>query len=66
LTGDCGDRATGPAERGEIATADLPRAVLTTPTNRMLHEIFSSHPSSTFTALVGDGLLRLVGFSRGT
>lgn len=54
------------AERGEIATADVPAAVLTAPTNLMRHEIFFSHapvPSSTVTALVDDVFLPLV---RGT
>jgi AcrR family transcriptional regulator len=57
------------AERGEIATADVPVAVLTAPTNLMRHEIFFSHapvPSSTITALVDDVFLPLVGFSRAT
>ncbi|TCC07400.1 TetR/AcrR family transcriptional regulator [Kribbella soli] len=57
------------AERGEIATADVPVVVLTAPTNLMRHEIFFSHspvPSSTITALVDDVFLPLVGFSRGT
>lgn len=54
------------AERGEIATADVPAAVLTAPTNLMRHEIFFSHSpvsSSTMTALVDDVFLPLV---RGT
>lgn len=51
------------AERGEIATADVPVAVLTAPTNLMRHEIFFSRspvPSATITALVDDVFLPLV------
>jgi AcrR family transcriptional regulator len=57
------------AERGEIATADVPVVVLTAPTNLMRHEIFFSHSpvaSATNPARVDDRVRPRVGFSRET